>query len=65
MRTAVALRLDPESHQAEEDRILLAKLRAQRGESLAPPRHSADATPVSVAARSMPASPHRASEADV
>ena len=65
VRTAAALRPDPESHQAEEDRILLAKLCAQRGESPAPPRRSTDARPISITSSSMPASPRRASEADV
>jgi len=64
-RTALVLRPDPESHLAAEDRILLAKLRAQRGENSAPPRRPADAKLVPVASRAMSAFPRRASEADV
>jgi hypothetical protein len=42
-QTALALRPDPESHLANEDRLLLAKLRSQHRDHPALGRHGASA----------------------
>jgi tetratricopeptide (TPR) repeat protein len=52
---ALALRPDPKSHLAEQDRMLLAKLRERRGDTAPPDRAVATDAPT----------PPRASEADV
>ncbi len=52
---ALALRPDPDSHLAEQDRLLLAKLRERRGDAAAPERAIATGAPTSP----------RVSEADV
>lgn len=64
-RTALALRPDPQSQQAEEGRSLIAKLCALRAESSAPPSCRAGATPGSIATGSRPARRRRGSEVDM
>ncbi len=64
VRTALALRPDPESHLAEEDRILLAKLCALRGDRPAPQARSAGAKLVPITSGSRPTHP-RASEVEM
>jgi Flp pilus assembly protein TadD len=53
-RTALALRPDPRSHLAEEDRLLLAKLREVRVDSLSPERCGESSEPDQITTDSPP-----------